>query len=122
MPKIILLVDDEQTILDVIKSQLEYEGYAVLTEQTGEAAIEAVRNVKLTAVLLDLGLQGMNGFDVLEKIKQTKPSLPVIIVTGSHNEIEARKCFAIGALDYITKPIDFKYLKNVLFMQSQHLS
>ena len=116
MPKIVLLVDDEHAILDVIKSQLEYEGYAVLMEQTGEAAIEAVRNIKLMAVLLDLGLQGMGGFDVLEKIKQIKPSLPVIIVTGSHNEIEARKCYAMGALEYITKPIDFKYLKNVLYM------
>ena len=53
MPNIVLLVDDELSVLKVIKSQLEYEGYAVLTEQNGEAAIETARNTKLMAVLLD---------------------------------------------------------------------
>ena len=120
--KIVLLVDDDPDVLKVIKSQLEYEGYAVLMEQTGEAAIEAVRRVKLMAVLLDLGLVGMGGFEVLSRIKQIKPEVPVMIVTGCHNENEARKSFEMGAWDYITKPIDFKYLKNVLLIQSQQAS
>lgn len=119
MPNIVLLVDDELSVLKVIKSQLEYEGYAVLTEQNGEAAIETARNTKLMAVLLDLGLQGMGGFEVLEKLKKIKPGLPVMIVTGSHSEPEARRAFELGAWDYITKPIDFKYLKNVLLIQSK---
>ena len=116
-PKIVLLVDDEPAVLKVIKSMLEYEGYAVLTEQTGEAALETIRNTRLMAVLLDLGLQGMGGFDVLKQIKQIHSSLPVIIVTGSHNESDARRCFELGAWDYITKPIDFQYLKNALLFE-----
>ena len=116
-PKIILLVDDEPSVLKVIKSMLEFEGYAVLTEKTGEAALETVRNTRLMAVLLDLGLQGMGGFDVLKQIKQIHSALPVIIVTGSHDEIEARRCFELGAWDYITKPIDFQYLKNALLFE-----
>ena len=117
-PKIILVVDDEASILEVIKFQLEYEGYAVITEKTGEAAVEVVKNAEVVAVLLDLGLPDISGFEVLKKIKILKPSLPVIMVTGRHEESEGRKAFELGAWDYVTKPIDFNYLKNILRLQS----
>ena len=117
-PKIILIVDDEAMILEMMKYQLEYEGYAVITEKTGGGAVELVKNTKLTAVLLDLGLQDMDGFEVLKKMREIKPTLVVIMVTGRHEESEARKAFEFGAWDYVTKPIDFNYLKNILRMQS----
>ena len=117
-PKIILVVDDEPSILEMMKYQLEYEGYAVIAENSGQAAIDAVKRTQLAAVLLDLGLPDLDGFEVLKKIKEEKPSLPVIMVTGTHEESEARKAFDLGAWDYVTKPIDFNYLKNILRMQS----
>ncbi len=118
MPKIILIVDDEAAILEMMKYQLEYEGYAVITEMNGSAVKDIVQNTKLVAVLLDLGLPDLDGFEVLKQIKAVKPSLPVIMVTGNHEEEEARKAFELGAWDYVTKPIDFNYLKNILRMQS----
>lgn len=119
IPKLILLVDDDDRILRVMKAHLENDGYAVMTEETAEEALETVKNTKLMAVLLDLGLKEVSGFEVLQKIKAVKPELPVIIVTGSHNEEEARRAFELGAWEYITKPIDFSYLKNILLMQAK---
>ena len=118
-PKVILIVDDEESILKLMKYTLECEGFAVITEKTGQGAVEIAQNTKLTAVLLDLGLPDLDGFEVLKKIKQAKLSLPVIMVTGMHLEAEARKAFELGAWDYVTKPIDFNYLKNILLMQSE---
>ncbi len=114
----VLIVDDEASIIGVIKAQLEAEGYAVFSSQSKEAALEIVRDTLLTAVLLDLQLGQESGFDVLAELKQVKPTLPVFMVTGSHDESEAKKAFDLGAWDYVTKPIDFNYLKNSLASQS----
>ena len=118
VPKIVLVVDDDAAVLRMMKVQLEVEGYTVRDERTGAAALEAVKNSKLLAVLLDLHLEGEDGFEVLQRMKALKPLLPVIMVTGSHEETEARKAFDLGAWDYVTKPIDFAYLKNILLLQS----
>ena len=116
-PKIVLVVDDEPGIQQLIKFELESGEYAVLTAGNGREAIETVTNSKIFAVLLDLGLPGMSGFDVLQEIKKIKPSLSVVIVTGLHDEAEARKAFELGAVDYVTKPIDFNYLNKILLSQ-----
>ncbi len=116
--KIILIVDDEPQVLGVMRAQLEAAGYSVIVEKTGHGALDIIEHTKLLAILLDLGLDDMNGMDVLAKIKESKPNLPVIIVTGHHEESEARKALELGAYDYVTKPIDFDYLKNVLAIQS----
>jgi len=116
-PKIVLVVDDDDAIVNVIKAHLESEDFAVLRSGTAEEALETVRNAKVMAVLLDLGLPDLDGFEVLKKIKEVKPLVPVIIVTGCHEEADARRAFELGAWDYVTKPIDFKYLKNVLCLE-----
>ncbi len=117
-PKMILIVDDDASIVGVIKAQLEAEGYAVFFSQSKEGALEIVQDTLLTAVILDLKLRHESGFDVLVELKRVKPALPVFMVTGSHDESEAKKAFDLGAWDYITKPIDFDYLKNSLASQS----
>lgn len=117
-PKIILVVEDEPAIYQLIKMQLESEGYAITGATTGAEAIERVKKAKIFIVLLDLGLPDMSGFEVLRELRAAKPDLQVIVVTGHHEESEGRQAFNLGALDYVTKPIDFVYLKNILLMQS----
>ena len=117
-PKKLLLVDDDAAILRMMKLQLEQDGYVVMTENNGPAAITTAKNTKFLAVLLDLHMEGMDGFEILRQLREAKPMLPVIMVTGSHDEKEARKAFDLGAWDYVTKPIDFNYLKNILLLQS----
>lgn len=114
----VLVIEDEPAVFRVIKLQLESEGYAVIGETTGAGAIERATHSRLFAVLCDLGLPDMSGFDVLSQIRALKPELPVIVVTGHHEEAEGRRAFAMGAADYITKPIDFNYLTNALLLNS----
>jgi DNA-binding response OmpR family regulator len=117
--KTVLIVDDDEAIRKLLKMQLEIEGYAVVVTSDKEGALKALAAGPLMAVLLDLHLTGSDGFQILPEIRRVKPDLPVIMVTGSHDEEEARKAFSLGAWDYVTKPIDFNYLKNILLMQSK---
>ena len=117
--KKVLVVDDDEGVLKVIRLQLEHEGFSVLTEKSAHGMLLAVSQGDYDAVLLDLGLPDMDGLEALKKLKNFKPNLPVIIVTGNHEEEKGRRAIELGAWDYITKPIDFKYLKNVLLIQSR---
>ena len=115
--KKVLIVDDDPAIQKVMKMQLEMGGFAVVAVADGRSALEALKTNDILAVLLDLHLADEDGFQVIRSIKKVRPELPVIMVTGSHDEQEARKAFDLGAWDYVTKPIDFDYLKNILLMQ-----
>ncbi len=117
-PQVVLIVDDDANVLDVMKRHLEIDGYGVIGLQSARDIEETIKKTTLLAVLLDLGLPMVDGFQILQKIKSIKPNLPVIIVTGRHEEQEARRAFELGAWDYVTKPIDFNYLKNILRTQS----
>lgn len=119
LPKIVLVVGDDAGVRQVLKCYLESEGYAVLAVASAAAALEAVDNTRLLAVLLDMGLDGTDGLLVLEHVRTRRPRLPVIIVTGRHDEAEARRAFDLGAWDYVTKPVDLAYIKNVLLLQSE---
>ncbi len=117
--KVVMVIDDDAAVLNLMKAQLEVDGYTVLAHSDGAAAAEAAKGAELLAVLLDLHMGGgLDGFETLKRLKILKPRLPVIMVTGSHEEAEARKAFDLGAWDYVTKPIDFNYLKNILLLQS----
>ncbi len=117
-PKMVLIVDEDVLMVEVIRSRLETDGYAVLSSSSQEEALDLVRDTKLTAVLLDLSLHLKNGFEILADIRRIKPTLPVFMLTREHDESEAKKAFDLGAWDYMTKPIDFDYLKNSLASQS----
>lgn len=109
-----MIVEDEPDIFKLMKFLLEQEGYSVQGKTSGKEAVEYISHEQPRLVLLDLGLPDMSGFDVLKSIKNMKPDLPVVIVTGNHRETEARMAMELGAADYVTKPFDFNYLKNLL--------
>ncbi len=117
-PKMVLIVDEDPLMVEVIRSRLETDGYAVFSSSSHEEVLGLVRDTKLTAVLLDLNLHFKNSFDVLVEIKHLKPALSVFMMTRHHDESDAMKAFDLGAWDYVTKPIDFDYLKNSLTIQS----
>ncbi len=117
--KRILVVDDQLPILELLKRYLQQLGYEATTVSSGYKAIQLFQTQPCDAVLLDLGLGDTSGLEVLKKMKKLFPERPVIVVTGCHEEAEARKAFEAGALDYVVKPIDFQYLGRVLEMQFQ---
>ncbi|HXG37508.1 MAG TPA: sigma-54 dependent transcriptional regulator [Bacteroidota bacterium] len=104
--KTILVVDDEKSVRDSLKMILEYERYDVLFAENGEQALKAVQGSHLDVVLLDVKMAGMDGIEVLQRVREQKPELPVIMISG-HGTIEtAVEATKLGAFDFLPKPLD----------------
>lgn len=109
--KTILVVDDKIENRELISFHLIQNGYQVIKAESGHAALDAIRIENPDLVLLDIKMPGMDGIETLKKIKTMAPSIPVAMVTAVWDENEAKKAMEAGAFEYITKPIDFEYLK-----------
>ena len=102
----VLVVDDEEEIRKILSNILEKEGFEVITASDGEQAMQKICFDTHDAVLLDVHMPGLNGMDVLKKIKSIDDNLPVVLVTAyadTHQAVEAMK---EGAYDYLAKPFD----------------
>jgi two-component system alkaline phosphatase synthesis response regulator PhoP len=108
--KTILVIEDDVSILSGLKDNLEYEGYAVLTETNGEKGLYAALNKKPDLILLDIMLPGMNGYEVCRKVKKEDPEIPVIMITARGSEMDKVSGLDIGADDYVTKPFSIPEL------------
>jgi len=104
--KSIIIIDDEKEICESIEFILEYEGYAVDSTTSANEGINKISSGNFSALLLDIQMPEMSGFEVLKKVKEINPSLSVIIISA-HGSIEnAIKATKLGAFDFIEKPID----------------
>jgi two-component system, NtrC family, nitrogen regulation response regulator NtrX len=102
----IIIIDDEKEICESIKMILEYEGYSVDYSTSSLDGIAKITNGQFSALLLDIQMPEMNGFEVIKKVKETNPDLSVIIISA-HGSIEnAIKATKLGAFDFIEKPVD----------------
>ena len=106
MPDTILIVDDEPSIVIPLQFLMERNGYRVLVAQSGERALEIIEAEKPRAVLLDIMLPGINGFDVCRMVRENrKLEQPrIILVTAMGHQVNKAKGLALGADAYITKP------------------
>ena len=82
--------------------------------RNGTQALRAVREFRPTVVLLDVKMPDIGGETVLERLRTSTPSPAVIIVTGGTSYDEAKRLLARGAFDYVTKPVDLAYLRQVI--------
>jgi len=106
----ILIVEDGRSQREMLKDFLVSEGHRVTEAEDGKTAIREVQGGHFDVLLLDFKMPGMNGIEVLEKIKQINPKISVIMMTA-HGTIEtAVDAMKLGAVDYITKPIDLSQL------------
>ena len=104
--KSILVVDDEKSVRDSLKMILEYEHYDVVFAENGGKALANVEKNSFDVILLDIKMPGMDGMEVLHRLKDTHPEIPVIIISGHgtiENAVEATK---LGAYDFLSKPLD----------------
>ena len=108
--KTVLIVEDEKSIVDIVRFNLEKEGYAVLTAYDGEAGLAAARQKKPDLILLDVMLPKMIGFDVCRLLREEGDNVPVIILTAREEEADKVLGLEIGADDYITKPFSMREL------------
>jgi len=104
--KSILIIDDEKEICESIKMILEYEGYNVNAFTSAKEGLQKISTSKFSALLLDIQMPEMNGFEVLTKVKEINKYLSVIIISAHGSVENAIKATRLGAFDFIEKPID----------------
>ncbi|EPD53725.1 hypothetical protein HMPREF1210_00548 [Paenisporosarcina sp. HGH0030] len=107
----ILVVEDELDLQEAIADGLRIDGYAVDTCDNGEDAYELLYEVNYDLVVLDLNLPQMDGLEVLEKIRDEKPELKVLILSARSSVNDKVKGLDIGGNDYLAKPFDFAELE-----------
>lgn len=105
----ILVVDDEQNILDVIKAYLEKDGFDVITAMDGKSALDIYSNENIHLIVLDLMLPKMTGEEVCNRIRAIS-SVPIIMLTAKAEEYEKIEGISMGADDYLTKPFSVREL------------
>lgn len=108
MPKI-LVVDDEKPISDIVKFNLDKEGYDVVTAYDGEEALEKVESEEPDLILLDLMLPKIDGLGVARQVR-AKHNIPIIMVTAKDSELDKVVGLELGADDYVTKPFSNREL------------
>jgi DNA-binding NtrC family response regulator len=107
----VLIVDDERTLARAVKAFLAEAGYEAEVAGDAEKALELVESLRPDVVFADVRLPGMSGIDLLRRIREFDPAIPVIIMTA-HGTIEgAVEAVKLGAFDYLKKPIDLEELK-----------
>ena len=108
----ILVVDDEIEVCKVLKTFLVSKGYEVDCAMNGLDALKMVEDLQPQVVLLDLMMPEMDGLKTLRHIKKLSPDTGVIVITALHHKQLGQEIMRLGALDYITKPIDLSYLET----------
>ena len=110
----ILIVDDEPDFLEIMSARLEADDYEVTTAANGEAALNYVKNDKPDAVLLDILMPGIDGLEVLKRIRKMDESLPVYIITAFSTDERFKEANKLGASGFIVKTDDLaKEVENI---------
>jgi len=106
----VLIVDDEEDLITTLVERLEIRGFDVVGLQTGQQAIEQLKQRSFDVVVLDVKLKGEDGVEVMKLIKHDHPTLPVILLSGHMSQESSEEGFRAGAIDYLIKPINIEDL------------
>jgi two-component system alkaline phosphatase synthesis response regulator PhoP len=112
MSQLIVIIEDEEDIRELIRYNLDKEGYRVLTANSGEEGFELVMNSMPDLVVLDLMLPGIDGLEVCRKLKEEPKTrdIPIVMVTARGEEPDVVSGLELGAEDYVSKPFSPKVL------------
>ncbi|WP_299977276.1 response regulator [Desulfobacula sp.] len=112
----VLIVDDEKKFADMLAKRTELRGYHSEVCYDGRTALQWIKKHvdSVTLILLDLQLPDMYGTEVLTRIKEINPAIPVIILTGHGTERDQQKCERLGAYKFMHKPLDIDKLMTIL--------
>jgi UDP-3-O-[3-hydroxymyristoyl] N-acetylglucosamine deacetylase len=113
-PPVILIVDDEDSIIDSLKGSLEDEGYIVLNSSDGIKAIEIIKTQAIDIVFLDIWLPGMDGLTTLKAIKDFNSAIEVVMMTGHGSVNTAVQAIKDGAFDFLEKPFSLDSVFNTI--------
>jgi DNA-binding NtrC family response regulator len=110
----VLVIDDDEANCRLVRAIFAAEGFDVVAAEDGPSGLEAVAAEAPDIVLVDLRMPGMSGFELLEELKRRHPSLPAVMLTGSRDVKHAVRATQLGAVAYLTKPIDQEELVLVV--------
>ena len=113
-PSKVLLVDDEREFVQTLSERLLMRDVGSAVAYDGESALEMVQHDEPEVMILDLKMPGIDGIEVLKRVKQTQPDIEVIILTGHGTEADREVCMKLGAFAYLQKPVDIDVLSETL--------
>jgi putative two-component system response regulator len=121
-PVTLLVVDDEESIRNALRKFLVQQGYEVATAATGEEALAVLQRQKVTGILLDVNLPGINGVELVPQIMDLEPTIAILMLTAVNDATSAALCMQRGAFDYLIKPIDLGHLGRAIHhaLQRRH--
>lgn len=110
----ILIVDDEEELVSALVERLKLRGFRATGVTRGEEALGFLREEKCDVVLLDVKMPGLGGLEVIRRIKADHPGLEVVLLTGHGSVKSVEEGMALGAFDYLMKPVKIDNLVRVL--------
>jgi CheY-like chemotaxis protein len=110
--KRILIVDDDPDIRQVLSDRMGFFGYAVETANNGREALDVLERGEFDGMLLDMRMPAIDGAEVLRRIRESHPALPIVVVTATSVKESAAQAVAVGACAYLIKPFDAAQLKQ----------
>jgi DNA-binding NtrC family response regulator len=116
----VLIVDDERTLARAMKAYLGEHGYEAEVAGDAETALTLLQSLQPDVVFSDVRLPGMNGIELLRRIREADPAIPVIIMTAYGTIEGAVEAVKLGAFDYVKKPVDLEELRLLADRAREH--
>ena len=114
MPSKVLIVDDEREFVQTLSERLVMRDMGSAVAYDGQSALNMINEDEPEVMILDLKMPGIDGIEVLRKVKQTNPEIEVIILTGHGSAADREECMRLGAFAYLQKPVDIEKLSRTL--------
>jgi CheY-like chemotaxis protein len=114
MPSKVLLVDDERDFVETLSERLIMRHMGSAVAYDGESALNLIKEDEPEVMILDLKMPGIDGIEVLRRVKATRPEIEVVILTGHGSEADRDVCMELGAFAYLNKPVDIDLLSATL--------
>jgi DNA-binding NtrC family response regulator len=106
----VMLVDDEEEFIDLLSQRLETRGLKIVTVTSGEEAVEMADDKNLDVAVVDFAMPGIDGIETLRRIRDRRPDVEIIMLTGQGTIQSGIEAMKHGAFDYLEKPVDLNVL------------
>lgn len=118
----VMLVDDEEEFIELMSQRLETRGLKVITVISGEEAVAMTGDQNLDVAVVDFAMPGIDGIETLKQIKEQRPDIEVIMLTGQGTIQSGIEAMKHGAIDYLEKPVDLNVLmEKIRFAKQQRM-
>ncbi len=115
----VMLVDDEEEFIELMSQRLKARGLTVITVTSGEEAVAMTDDRNLDVAVVDFSMPGINGIQTLKQIKEKRPDIEVIMLTGHGTIKSGIEAMKNGAIDYLEKPVDLNVLMEKIWVAKE---